>query len=344
MLPISGTETVYAPYLPPRTEIAQVARMPLRLLPSSQPFHSLSLPPSLPPSPTTRSPRPFCFRVLTHPTPSRSHACRSQPSSKPSPAVAGILSSSLPTAPSEATAALVRVSLTASPPLASCSSVCCYSGSRSLVFVGVACSFVVPGTRYWIRALCGPGHVLCVRYWSRAISSSSSSSSSSRWAALTRTAAVYQADCDSAAGITLRACYDVSGTNLACYGSIGLRACYAMPGTETAYNAICLRACYAMCGTVLRQSMVLSAYAFATQHPVLRQRMELSASAFAMRCAVLMGLSAYAFATRCATREDCASSRAWRPAAYAPDLPTRTGIPYHDGTMQSLVLTQCVSA
>eukprot|EP00961_Rhodomonas_salina_P234533 3169752-Rhodomonas_salina.1 len=36
----------------------------------------------------------------------------------------------------------------------------------------------------------------------------------------------------------LRACYAMSGTDIANGGSIWLRACYAMPGTDLAYAAI----------------------------------------------------------------------------------------------------------
>eukprot|EP00961_Rhodomonas_salina_P129192 1740448-Rhodomonas_salina.2 len=80
--------------------------------------------------------------------------------------------------------------------------------------------------------------------------------------------------------ISLRACYTMSGTDVA-YGRtcISLRACYAKSGTETA------------CGGTSRQgtcverrggggrSDPLSAYALATRCPVLRYRMVLSAYA-----------------------------------------------------------------
>eukprot|EP00961_Rhodomonas_salina_P073203 983480-Rhodomonas_salina.2 len=50
--------------------------------------------------------------------------------------------------------------------------------------------------------------------------------------------------------ISLRACYAMSGTDLA-NDDVSLCACYAMSGTEIAYGAISLRACYTMPSTDL---------------------------------------------------------------------------------------------
>eukprot|EP00961_Rhodomonas_salina_P173453 2339477-Rhodomonas_salina.1 len=70
-------------------------------------------------------------------------------------------------------------------------------------------------------------------------------------------------------GISLRACYTISDTGLAC-GTAGLRACCAMSGTEIAYDgsslgrrwrgrqvttAMCLPPCYAMSGTDMAYHM-----------------------------------------------------------------------------------------
>eukprot|EP00961_Rhodomonas_salina_P210323 2839784-Rhodomonas_salina.2 len=59
-----------------------------------------------------------------------------------------------------------------------------------------------------------------------------------------------------AAGGCLRACYAMSGTDLA-YGTVCLRVCYAISGTDLAHAAICL------------SRMMLSGYARSRQCPVL---------------------------------------------------------------------------